>query len=153
GQADGSSCQGPNLCLTGQTCQAGVCQGGTAKTCTASDSCHVAGVCDQNTGTCSNPTATDGTTCSDSNACTRTGAMPDHCVAAAGQAGASVTCTASDSCHVAGTCDPSNGTCSTPTAPDGTSCSDANACTQNDTCQAGVCTGGAAVVCTASDAC
>jgi hypothetical protein len=31
-----------------------------------------------------------------------------------------VTCTASDACHVAGTCDPSTGTCSNPPAPSNT---------------------------------
>ncbi|HXU00899.1 MAG TPA: discoidin domain-containing protein, partial [Polyangia bacterium] len=39
-------------------------------TCTASDQCHVAGVCDANTGVCSNPNKTNGSTCNDSNACT-----------------------------------------------------------------------------------
>lgn len=35
----------------------------------------------------------------------------------------------------------------------GTTCSDGNACTQADGCQAGVCVGGAPIVCTASDQC
>jgi hypothetical protein len=35
----------------------------------------------------------------------------------------------------------------------GTTCNDGNACTQSDTCQSGVCTGGSAVACTASDQC
>ncbi|HXU00884.1 MAG TPA: discoidin domain-containing protein, partial [Polyangia bacterium] len=39
-------------------------------TCSASDQCHVAGVCDANTGVCSNPNKTNGSTCNDSNACT-----------------------------------------------------------------------------------
>ena len=52
-----------------------------------------------------------------------------------------VTCTASDQCHAAGTCNPATGACSNPAKPDGTACNDGNACTQTDTCQAGVCTG------------
>ena len=75
---------------------------------------------------------------------------------AAGSGGpscAGVTCTASDACHVAGTCNPSTGLCSNPVAANGTSCSDGNACTLGDTCQAGTCTAGSAVTCTASDAC
>jgi hypothetical protein len=48
-----------------------------------------------------------------------------------------VTCTALDSCHVAGTCAPATGLCSNPNAPDGTACTDGDLCT---TCQAGVCT-------------
>ena len=38
-------------------------------------------------------------------------------------------------------------------APDGTACDDSDACTQTDTCQAGVCTGGNPVTCTAADQC
>ena len=64
-----------------------------------------------------------------------------------------VTCTASDACHVAGTCDSSTGKCSSPAAPDGTACTDGNACTQTDACMAGVCTGTNPVTCEASDAC
>jgi hypothetical protein len=37
--------------------------------------------------------------------------------------------------------------------PNGTSCTDANACTQGDTCQAGVCRAGTAVVCPGADQC
>jgi MYXO-CTERM domain-containing protein len=45
---------------------------------------------------------------------------------------------------------PVDGTC----APlSGTTCSDGNACTQNDTCSNGTCVGGAPVVCAALDAC
>ena len=54
---------------------------------------------------------------------------------------AGVTCTASDACHVAGTCDPATGNCSTPAVTDGTTCDDGNTCTLTDKCQAGVCKG------------
>ena len=64
-----------------------------------------------------------------------------------------VTCTASDQCHVAGTCDTNTGLCSNPPRTDGTTCSDGNACTQTDTCQSGVCTGGNPVTCSALDQC
>ena len=40
--------------------------------------------------------------------------------------------------------------CSIAAKPDGTRCDDGNACTQPDACQAGACTGGSPVVCTAS---
>jgi hypothetical protein len=53
-----------------------------------------------------------------------------------------VTCVPLDACHIAGTCNPLTGQCSNPVAPNGTACSDGNACTQPDTCQGGVCTGG-----------
>jgi hypothetical protein len=66
-----------------------------------------------------------------------------------------VVCTASDSCHTAGTCNSSTGLCSNPNKSDGTSCSDGNLCTTGDKCQAGSCVG-SAVTCTVGtpvDAC
>jgi len=54
---------------------------------------------------------------------------------------AGVTCTASDSCHDAGTCDAATGACSNPFKADGAACSDGNACSAGDTCTAGVCSG------------
>ena len=53
-----------------------------------------------------------------------------------------MTCSASDQCHVAGTCDPSIGQCSNPAAVNGTTCSDGHTCTVADSCQAGICTYG-----------
>ena len=67
--------------------------------------------------------------------------------------GTPVVCTASDQCHDAGTCNPATGVCSNPAKPNGTACNDGNACTQTDTCQAGVCTGSNPVVCTGPDQC
>src|SRR5262249_37176705 len=40
-----------------------------------------------------------------------------------------------------------------PQKANGTTCTDGNACTQSDTCQAGACVGANPVVCTASDEC
>jgi hypothetical protein len=65
----------------------------------------------------------------------------------------SVVCTASDQCHVAGTCNPATGSCNNPKKTNGSTCNDGNGCTQTDTCQNGTCTGGNPVVCTALDQC
>jgi hypothetical protein len=47
-----------------------------------------------------------------------------------------------DSCQVApGDCDTATGSCLYPSAPDGTACNDENACTRQDTCLAGTCSG------------
>jgi subtilisin-like proprotein convertase family protein len=51
-----------------------------------------------------------------------------------------VVCSASDQCHVAGTCNTMTGICDDPTAPDGTACSDGDHCT-NDACTSGACVG------------
>ncbi len=62
-------------------------------------------------------------------------------------------CMASDQCHVAGSCDPTTGACSNPTAPDGTACDDNDACTRTDNCHMGTCVGGDPVVCASLDQC
>ena len=62
------------------------------------------------TGTCSEPAEADGTACNDGNACTQT----DTCQAGVCTGANPVTCTASDQCHAAGTCDPATGVCSEP---------------------------------------
>ena len=62
-------------------------------------------------------------------------------------------CPASDQCHLPGVCNPATGACSNPTKPDGAGCNDGNACSQSDTCQAGVCVGSNPVVCGALGPC
>jgi len=147
---DGSTCNNPgNLCFQSFTCQAGVCTGGEPIACTPIDQCHVAGTCDPDTGTCSTPVKPNGSACDDGNACTQ----DDACQAGVCTGTNPVVCTALDACHDAGTCDPATGVCSNPVRADGSGCSDGNACTQNDTCRAGVCTGGTPVVCTPLDQC
>ena len=145
----GKSCDGGNLCTTGNTCQSDGSCSGTPITCTAVDQCHTAGVCNPATGTCSNPAKTNGASCNDGNACTQT----DTCQNGVCTGGNPVVCTAPDQCHATGTCDPATGICSNPLKPNGSACNDGNACTQTDTCQAGVCTGGNPVVCAAPDQC
>jgi hypothetical protein len=147
--ANGSGCNpAGNLCSVG-TCSAGACTNLAPVQCTAADACHLAGTCNVSTGACSNPTAPNGTACNDGNACTQTDACSSGVCTGSNQ----VVCTASDACHLAGACNASTGACSNPTAPNGTACNDGNACTQTDACSSGVCIGGNAVVCTASDAC
>ena len=51
-----------------------------------------------------------------------------------------VECTASDACHVAGTCDPATGLCSNPALPEQGPCDDGNP-TLTDVCQEGTCRG------------
>src|SRR5262249_54539147 len=105
--------------------------------CTAQDQCHLTGTCNPASGTCSNPAKTNGSTCDDANACTRT----DTCQSAACVGGNPVVCTASDQCHDAGVCTPATGTCSKPAKPDGSGCDDGNLCTLADQCVGGQCAG------------
>ena len=97
----------------------------------ATDPCQVA-VCAN--GVCGFAPGNDGATCNDGNACTQT----DTCQGGVCTGSNSVVCEASDDCHVAGVCNPATGLCSNPNAADGTSCNDANVCTEGDSCQQGV---------------
>lgn len=64
-----TSCSDGNACTRTDTCQAGSCVGSNPVSCVASDQCHVAGVCDPATGTCTNPVKGPGITCGDTDNC------------------------------------------------------------------------------------
>ena len=148
-KADGTTCNDENACTQTDTCTAGVCGGSNPVVCQALDQCHDVGTCEPSTGVCSDPAKADGTTCNDENACTQT----DTCTAGVCGGSNPVVCQALDQCHDVGTCEPSTGVCSDPAKADGTTCDDENACTQTDTCTAGVCGGSNPVVCQALDQC
>ena len=125
---DGDACNGV------ETCSAGACVPGTPVTCTPLDQCHVAGVCDPETGVCSNPNAPDGTTCNDGNACTAT----DVCGAGT-CAGTAVTCDDGNVCNGVETCSPSSG-CQPGTplvCDDGLFCNGLETCAEPTGCQPG----------------
>src|SRR5262249_25455395 len=134
-KANGTACNDGNACTRTDTCQAGICAGSNPVTCTALDQCHGTGVCDPASGSCSNPVTANGSACSDGNACPQS----DTCQAGACAGTNPVVCTALDQCHLAGACDPASGTCSNPEKANGSACSDDDACTQTDSCQAGAC--------------
>jgi RHS repeat-associated protein len=149
GKPNGTACTDNNACTVSNHCQNGTCSAGTPVVCAASDQCHVAGTCNPSTGICSNPKKQDGASCNDGSACTQV----DICQAGTCTGTTPIICTASDQCHKAGICNPSTGICSNPIQPNGTACSDGNACTLTDKCQAGTCTGANPKTCTASDEC
>jgi hypothetical protein len=144
---DGTACNDGNACTTTDACASGVCTGFNPVVCVASDGCHQGGTCAPETGTCSNPVAPDGTSCSDGDACTRS----DACVGGVCIGSSPVACTARDGCHEAGTCDSATGICTNPARPDGVACSDA--CTPDGTCVDSACIGPDTVVCTPIDVC
>jgi len=145
---NGALCDDGDACTQTDSCLNGTCIGSSLVVCAASDQCHTAGTCDTSTGKCSNPPGVNGTMCDDHNACTRT----DSCQGGTCTGANPVVCTASDQCHVAGTCDPSTGNCSNPAATNGIGCNDGNACTTGDQCNGGTCAG-TPVSCPAPDAC
>ncbi len=137
--ANGTGCDDGSACTQTDQCDgAGTCVGGNPVVCTPLDQCHDAGTCNPLNGMCSNPPSASGTGCNDGDACTQT----DECDGAGTCVGGNpVVCTPLDDCHVAGTCDTGTGQCSDPSAPDGTTCSDGNACTLADACAGGTCVG------------
>ena len=146
---NGLACNDSNACTKSDTCQAGKCVGASPLKCVAQDQCHAPGVCDSKSGLCSNPAKLNGVACNDGNACTQL----DTCKAGICVGALPVTCVAQDQCHVPGVCDSKSGLCSNPAKQNGLACNDGNACTQSDTCQAGICVGALPVTCVAQDQC
>jgi cysteine-rich repeat protein len=145
---DGNPCT-VDACDGAGTCAHAAGNGGAVCRPAAGD-CDVAETCTGSDPSCPPDSAQpDGTGCDDHDACTRV----DACQSGTCVGSDHVTCVARDVCHAVGTCDPATGTCTDPTQPDGTECDDGNACTRNDTCQGGVCTGTDPVVCSPADAC
>jgi hypothetical protein len=102
-KADGAACNDGNACTQTDVCEAGVCVGTNPVVCMPLDQCHDVGVCDPNSGLCSNPPKADGTACNDGNLCT-TG---DACEAGV-CIGTPVVCSGSNAME---TCNPTTGGC------------------------------------------
>jgi RHS repeat-associated protein len=140
-KTNGTACNDNNACTQTDQCQSGTCTGSNPVVCAALDQCHVAGTCDTSSGTCSNPTKTDGAACSDNSVCT----AGDVCTAGTCQPGNAVATDDNNPC-TADSCDPVTGVKHTPVAA-GTSCSDGNACNGAETCNvSGVCVNGTPLV-------
>jgi hypothetical protein len=121
----GTACDDDTLCNGREACDGrGTCQAGIAVTCAPPQPCQEAGICNSTTGLCDYAPKKD-TVCR----------------------------SAPDQCHEDAVCDGTNPDCpDNPAKPDGISCDDGNACTFNDTCQGGVCTGSQRI-CIGSDPC
>jgi hypothetical protein len=127
----GGLCVDPTTAYLSDTANCGACGHRCPSAPCKSPTC-TDGVCRLN----SNPAA-DGKPCDDGNRCT-TGTT---CEAGTCGGGITITCTALDQCHLAGTCDPQTGLCSNPNAPDNTGCDDGKPCTTGDVCTGGACAG------------
>ena len=142
---DGTGCSDNNSCTAGDACAGGTCASGAAVNCDDANVC-TDDACNPATG-CA--TTNNTASCSDGKACTQ----GDSCLAGACSGANPIECTASDQCHVAGACDPTNGTCNNPAKTNGSGCSDNNLCTTIDTCQAGSCVGTTAPNCDDNNVC
>jgi hypothetical protein len=146
-QADGTCACDRASCGGCRTCENGRCVVDASFVCTPSDQCHEAGVCDPQTGECTNPRKEDGASCDDGDPCTQ----HDSCQNGVCTGGEEKDCSSEDDACNDGVCQ-DNGTCGKRPKDDGTSCNADNTdCTSGDSCQNGVCTPGAGVDCRAED--
>ena len=141
--ADGAACDDGSACSEGDACVGGKCAG-KAAACDDGNPCTKDG-CDETKG-CGSVNA-DGNGCEDGDLCT----SADACKDGKCGAGLPVACTSTDSCSPVA-CDKASGQCVTSKAADGGACDDTNACTQGDSCGAGVC-GGKAINCDDGNSC
>lgn len=187
-QPNGTACEDGLYCTEDDYCQAGVCVGGTPRSCTALDTDCVVGSCNEDLRQCIPVAAEEGTPCDDGQMCTG----GDQCVAGICHPGDIMLCTcpsglgsecesaedgnkcngsewicnaqkkcelidgpvvcgpASGEC-LANVCDPADGICKEQQALNYTPCEDGLYCTISDFCLSGVCQGGEARSCAASD--
>ncbi len=131
----GSPCSDGNSCTLSDTCKAGTCMAGTPKSCGDGNPCTMDSCSD---GTCSWKPY-DGAACDDGNACTSSDTCANLlCV------GSQIACAQDSNPCTLEAC--SAGKCqSVPIA--NVACSDGNACTAGDHCDAGKCLAGSAVSC------
>jgi FG-GAP repeat protein len=141
-----------DTCAQGSECTSGFCVDGVCCNTLCSGGLNDCQACSVAAGAAANGTCgprTNGSSCSDNSLCTQT----DSCQSGTCAGSNPVTCSAPDQCHDAGVCNPGTGICSNPQKMNGSSCNDANLCTQSDSCQSGTCTGSSPVTCTAQDQC
>ncbi|MHC5111994.1 MAG: hypothetical protein ACYTHJ_19195 [Planctomycetota bacterium] len=133
----GAACDDGSACTSADQCDgAGNC-GGKEVICDNNDPCLVF-TCNDANGNCESTPARAGTACNDGNLCT----VNDACDGAGTCGGSPVDCTGLDNDCTTGVCDPADGSCNPVFANAGTSCDDANACTESDACDgAGNCAG------------
>ena len=141
---------------TGEACDDGNTQNGDC--CTAACTIVSAGsACPDDGNVCTNDVCNGAglclhvnntVACDDGAFCT----VADTCQSGVCQGTARDCSGAGDQCN-AGVCDEANDRCTAQPRTAGTTCNDGNACTQVDTCQAGVCVGASPVVCTVLDQC
>lgn len=113
----------------------GSCRG-VDRDCSDLDGSCAVGVCNTTTGVCQAEAVDIGETCDDGDACT----IEDECGSDGTCQGRVVDCSSYEQTCVSGVCNPDTGECE-PNRLSGTVCNDGDACTQNDTCEDGVCVG------------
>lgn len=140
----GTTCDDGLFCTVNNACDgAGACVGAPRDCSNAAATCFEGVACDETADLCvpANPsasgTACGGDVCVDAGTCDGNGVCSGE---------SNVDCSNLDTDCEIGVCDGTSGACVAQPRPDGTVCDDADACTENNICESGVC-GGDAVVC------
>lgn len=134
---DGALCDDADPCTQGSLCSAGTCAGGNPIDCSALDGVCAIGVCDPQKGCVQQP-APDGTACNDGLYC-----MINEVCMGGLCAGQPNSCAAPGDVCLVGSCNEAQDQCTTVPGPNGIQCDDGNLCTMSETCNGGVCNGGA----------
>lgn len=129
--ADGTACAGVSGCLEGGTCAEGACAPDPAKC-----ECEVDADC---------AAFDDADRCNGTLVCAAGRCALDPTTVVICKVGPGEQCKQA-------ACVPATGVCNVTNRPTGSACSDGNACTMNDACQAGMCQG-QPMTCTGADAC
>ncbi len=144
----GTTCDDGLFCTVNNACDgAGACVGAPRDCSNAAATCFEGVACDEAADLCvpANPsasgTACGGDVCVDAGTCDGNGVCSGE---------SNVDCSNLDTDCEIGVCDGTSGACVAQPRPDGTVCDDADACTENNICESGVC-GGDAVVCEDDD--
>ena len=130
---DESPCTENDACVWNETKETAFCEG-TPKDCSSLDTICIAGACDETSGNCYAEDMADGTTCAQ--ACLVNGSCQGGICE-----GAPMDCSDLDDQCVIGRCDEAIDQCVADNKENGISCNDGNPCTENDTCDTGVCSG------------
>ena len=150
-RVDGAPCTADAFGCTVDACSAGQCLHPVSDACLIGGACRADGEADPANACLScRPTVSkyawapnDGAACDDGDRCT----LADACAAGACLGGAPVDCGPAAPCHLAPTCDPATGQCTSAVGADGAACDDGLTCTFGDKCLHGLCKPGAAPDC------
>jgi uncharacterized protein (TIGR03382 family) len=133
---DGTTCDDGLFCTQTETCTAGVCGGGAARSCAAQTSSCSVGTCDEAMDRCVAVPTNEAGACNDGLFCT----TQDHCASGL-CVGAAMDCSASTGACTLGVCDETLDRCRAAPANEGQTCNDGLLCSSADRCTNGACVG------------